>query len=390
MYLREPLRPVRWRLPLLLGVLAGLIHPYLAVMALMVIGALAVRRLLERSDPWPRRLATATTPMMAMLLGLIVGWWSAGLLSLPGTDDLTSTGIDQYSMNVLGPIAPAGWSSLLPELPLASDLQKFEGFQYLGAGILALALLAVAAAVRAGLFNWKAGVPLMLVVMAAAVYSLSPRITLGASVIVDYMTPALSPLGMFRATGRFFWPATYAIVAGAIGVIASVLTPRLAGGVLLAAIALQWVDLNGHYDTLRQGTHSDAFHTWPERLQSDAWHAILPHYDRVLLYPPEQCSEPATAFQPIAVLAATHGLSINTGHVARRDREVIGASCRQLNADYKAGAVADDAVYLLHPGLVEGFRAVAQKPVVCAALDGIPLCVTAHSYERWKTAAEFR
>jgi len=160
--------------------------------------------------------------------------------------------------------------------------------------------------------------------------------------------------------------------------------------VLLAAIVLQWVDLSAHYKELRDGTHSDAFHSWPERPGAEAWHALLPHYDRVVLVPPEQCAPPAAPFQPIAVLAGTYGLSINTGHVARYDRTAMLAACRQLNADYRGGVVADDAVYVLHRGLVEGFRANAERPVVCAELDGLPVCVTAQSYEAWKAAVEFR
>lgn len=390
MYFRESIRPVTWRVPLVYGLLAGLIHPYLAAMGLSIVGALALRRLWERRDPLMPRLWIAALPVLATIAGLIVGWWSAGLLSLAGTDDLTSTGIDQYSMNMLGPIAPAGWSRLLPELPLASDLQKFEGFQYLGAGLLALALVALITAVRTRQFSWRAAVPLLIVVVAGAIFALSPRVTLGSSVVIDVTTPAMSRLGMFRATGRFFWPAAYALVVVAVGVTSSGMSSRAARAVLLAAIALQWVDISGHYQTLREGTHSDEFHAWPERLKSDKWHAILPHYARVLLYPPEQCSPPATAFQPIAVLAAMHGLSINAGHVARHDREAVGAACRQLNVDYRSGVVADDAVYLVHRGLLEPFRTNAQRPVVCAEIDGIPVCVTAQSYEPWRAAVEFR
>jgi hypothetical protein len=390
MYLRESQRPVGWGMPLVYGLVGGVVHPYLAVMGFALIGALGLRRLLERTEPAARRLLSAATPLVGMMGGLVAGWWCAGLLSLSGTDDLTSTGIDQYSMNLLGPIAPAGWSSLLPELPLASDLQKFEGFQYLGAGILALTAIAVALIARRPLVNWKAAIPLLLVAIVGAVYSLSPRVTLGAAVIADYWTPAMAPLGMFRATGRFFWPATYALVTVVVGVVTSVMTPRLALATLVAAIGLQWVDLSAHYQTLRQGTHSDEFHAWPGRLTSEVWHAMLPHYARVLLIPPEQCSEPATAFQPVAVLAGTYGLSINTGHVARLDRELIFAACRRLNDDYKSGTVADDTVYVLHRGLVGGFRENARRPVVCAELDALPVCVTADSYEAWKSAAGFR
>jgi uncharacterized protein (DUF779 family) len=44
----------------------------------------------------------------------------------------------------------------------------------------------------------------------------------------------------------------------------------------------------------------------------------------------------------------------------------------------------------VNESLLEVFRANAQKPVVCTVLDGIPVCVTANTYEQWKEAAELR
>jgi hypothetical protein len=388
MYLRESIEPVGWRHHVALGALVGLIHPYLVAMVMLVLGALAVRRMLERSSPIARRTIEAAAPLLASALAIAAGWWSSGLFSVSGGDEFLSTGLDQFSMNLLGPIAPVGWSSLMPELPLASEFQAFEGFQYLGAGILVLTMVAGGTALARPAISWRAALPLFIAVLFGAVYALSPRVTLGTQVVIDYMHPALSRLAVFRATGRFFWPAAYALIAVSIGVAASRLKPRTALVILVAAIAIQFGDLYGHYASLRASTHSDAFHTWQQPLQSPAWHALMPHYKHLLLYGPLQCGPAPVDFPQPALLAGTYGLSINTGHAARESRSARIDYCAQLKRDFDAGVVSDDAVYLVHKGLLDAFRVNAKKPIVCTELDGIPVCVSARTYKAWKGVAE--
>jgi hypothetical protein len=222
------------------------------------------------------------------------------------------------------------------------------------------------------------------------VYALSPRVTFGSQVVVDYMHPALSRAAVFRATGRFFWPAAYALLAVSIAVVASRLKPRTAFMILCAAVAVQFVDLYGHYISLRSGTHSDEFHRWPQPLQSPVWHALLPHYKHLILYGPLECGAAPVDFPQPALLAGMYGLSINTGHAAREGRDARIHYCAQLKRDFDAGVVSDEAVYLVHTALLDGFRANAKKPIVCTILDGIPVCVAASTYEVWKGAAELR
>jgi hypothetical protein len=390
MYWRESIAPVGWGHHVALGALAGLIHPYLAAMVMLVIVALGVRRMLEGSTPIGRRVLNAAAPLLAAVLALAVSWWSSGLFLVYGGDQFLSSGLDEFSMNLLGPIAPVGWSRLMPELPVTGDSQAFEGFQYLGAGILGLALVACGTALIRPEISWRAALPLFAAVLLGAVFALSPRVTLGKHVVIDYMHPALLPLAAFRATGRFFWPAAYALLAVSIGVVASRLKPRTALVVLLAAITVQVTDLYGHYISLRTGTHSDQFHTWAQPLQSPAWHALLPRYKQLLFYGPEQCGlAPVDLAQP-ALLAGMYGLSINTGHAARESRSARIDYCAQLKRDFDAGVISDDAVYLVHEALLDGFRANAKKPIACTVLDGIPVCVAASTYEAWKGAAEAR
>jgi hypothetical protein len=332
----------------------------------------------------------AAQPVVSLTAGLVGGWWCSGLLSLSGADDLTSTGLDLYSMNLLGPIASVGWSRFLPPVPVASQVQEFEGFQYLGLGLLALIpMAAVMAMTRRGL-PWRRIAPLVVVAVGMAVYSLSPRVTLGPDTLFDYSTPALDRLAIFRATGRFFWPATYALVSLAIW--SSVTRFRESGAALIlaGALVLQVADISPHWMTLRETAHSEAFHSWPRTMNSPVWQGMLPHYRHIIFYPPEQCGPAPVPFLHAAVLAGTHKLSLNTGHLARRNQAATAHYCAQVSSDFNAGLVRDDAVYLLNRELTERFRANAKQPVVCAALDAIDTCVTASSYQGWSTLADFR
>ena len=387
LYFREATRPASLGECAALGLIAGLIHPYLAVMALAVVVALSLRRLMRDHTSIASKVRSAALPVFGCLAGLIAGWWTSGLLSIPGASDLISVGLSQYSMNVLSPIAPAGWSLLLPEVPLANEFQSFEGFQYLGAGLLALLPVAVGLVLWRRDWQWRTVIPLTLVCAISAVYALSPRVTVGSRVLIDLTSPALERLAVFRVTGRFFWPAAYAIVAFLIWAVVTRLRPAAALAVLSAAIGLQLLDVGAHYETVRTTAHSDAFHAWPQSLQSPLWRTALPHYRRLLMYPPEQCGPAPMPYIQPAFLAANFGLSINTGHPARANRAARRAYCQQLGQDWERGVVADDAVYLLSPAWLQLFRDAARQPVICTDIDRMPVCVTEASYAQWRPDA---
>jgi hypothetical protein len=371
-----------------LGLVAGLIHPYLAAMVFAIVAATTARRLFGNAA-FIRRVWLAAQPLLALSAGLFIGWWCSGLLSLSGADDLASTGLDLYSMNLLGPFASAGGSRFLPQLAVASQLQDFEGFQFLGLGLLMLIPVAALRGLRPGL-PWRHILPLALVALAMAIYSLSPRVTFGPDTILDYSTPALDRLAIFRATGRFFWPATYTLLSLALWSVVTHLRGSIAAALLVAALGVQVADVSTHWVTLRDTAHSDAFHTWPRTMPSQVWEVMLPYHRHIIFYPPEQCGPAPVPFLNAAVLAGTYGLSVNTGHVARRDQAASARYCAQMGKEFNAGLVRDDTVYLLHPDLVQRFRGIATRPVVCAELDDNPTCVSAASYHQWASLAEFR
>jgi hypothetical protein len=362
----------------------GLVHPYLAVMTMALLGAAAA----GARAAWPLRARS----MAAALTATVAGWWLSGLFSGADVESLATEGLGHYSMNLLSPISPTGgWSRLLPEWPRATTGQDYEGFQYLGLGLLAL----TAAAVR---IRWTtpgadtqtrpAFGALVLVAVAMAIFALSPRVTLGRAVLMDLSGPVADRFAVFRATGRFFWPMGYLLVIGVVSTVVTRARPQTALLLLGAAAALQMVDLNGAHLERRRNAHDPAFHAWNQIMVSAAWTAALPHYDHLVLYPPPQCGPSPVPYEPAAYLAGIHGLTINAGGVARPDESARTAYCHDLGDAVKAGRVDARSFYVMMPSQVAALRAVAAPPVVCGVIDALSVCVTAQSYQRWRDAAQ--
>jgi Family of unknown function (DUF6311) len=382
LYFRSTPTPSRgWGSHLGLALCAGLLHPYLAVMTMAVLGAVLVR---DHTALAIGRFAAATSVLLA-------AWWASGLFTVSGAENFASEGIGYYSMNLLSPITPSGWSSVLPALPTATGGQAYEGFQYFGAG--ALGLIAVAAglvAIRPGDIRWGLVTPLLLVSLACAVYALSPRVTLGSEVVLDWWTPALDRWALFRATGRFFWLLAYLAVAGALAVVVSRLPHAVAASLLSAGLLLQLIDLHGAHAERRATTRSDEFHAWHSALPSPVWHNVLPHYDHIVLVPARQCGSAPIGFEAPAFLAGLHGLTINSAEVARFNESARRSYCARLEGEIAAGAVADNKLYILDATHAAALRAAAQQPVVCGTIDAALVCVTADSYASWRDQAHLQ
>ena len=204
-----PAGPRHWTV---LALVAGLVQPYLAAMVLGIAAAALVG-----SSPWP--LARRARTLAATIAAMAVGWWLSGLFILGGGDTFTEGGLGYFSMNLLAFVTPLGWSRFLPAVPVAGPGQEGEGFLYLGAGVLALVVLAVSLAVAARRSHrptapriWPPLVVAAAVVM--AIFALSPVVTFGSRVILDLNGPWAAPLATFRSSGRFAWPLAYVLVCG--------------------------------------------------------------------------------------------------------------------------------------------------------------------------------
>ena len=365
-----------------LSLVSGLVHPYLAVMVVAMLLALWAKRTI--AGGWIAA-ADGGTHFIAAAGAVLVGWWTSGLLTIATADDLSTVGFGQFSSNLLGVVNPGPRSRFLPALPWFSVEQEWEGFHYLGAGLLMVCGIAAIRAVRVARRVELASLPLAIVLLGLTAFSLSPRVTFGDRVVLD-LIPYVGDTSVFRATARFFWPMTYALVAAAIGSLAVLLTRRAAAALLIGALVLQVSDLASWYVSLHRGFHDAAFLQSKAPRTSAAWADLLPHFQHLRLYLPSFCDgPPPLALADAAYLAGLHGLALNDGFAARTPAGKLALECERLRQELARGTIDARTVYVVAPALVSEFQTHA-RATTCRTIDGVAVCVPAASADRLPVA----
>jgi hypothetical protein len=373
---------LRWREWATIGLLAGMIQPYLAAMALALLGATA---LATAAAPVARRAGALAASMAATVLG----WWLSGLFTLTEGGALSAEGLGVFSMNLLAFVSPAGWSRVMPALPIAGVGQEVEGFHYLGLGL--LLLVGAAAALRLGRAaqRWPAIWPRPIVAVAALMtaFAICPRVTFGATVLVDLTGPWAAPLALFRSSGRFVWPLTYLLVTWTIVTVARRLSAAAVPWTLAAVVAVQVADLQHIYRDRRQATHDPAFYAWEQPFRSERWPQIARHYRHVVLAPPPQCRPAPLPLSPVIRFAAEHRLTVNSGVLSRHEERARARYCETLADDVDAGRLDAQSLYLVPADRAAAIRAARPGAVVCGVIDAVTVCSSAATYASWRDLA---
>lgn len=344
-------------------------HPYHLAPVAACLGAGVLSEVLQRRErAWIHAAITAAAFAAAVALASwVLGYGGVGQSGGGGA-------LGVYSMNVLGALWPqastlAGqkWDGVWFTGTLQIPGQTYEGYNYLGAGVLLVALfgvawcgLGLARGQRPDAAAWRRFGPLVAALLVLTAYAIGPRPYFGPWLMFDIGRPMGlfgAIVGLFRCHGRFFWIVGYAILAFGVVQVDRLESARLRIGLLVAALVLQVADMS----QMIRGVHSVLVRT-------------TPYYDTVLRTDPAFEGRP-WRFQPVIECATNvdawatvqlshlalrrHGTS-NSGPVARA--LVVGCdveAAAKVNAapgDRTITAVIGDPVE--KPAL---FEAVAQR-----------------------------
>ena len=191
-------------------ILAYLTNIYLFAMVGTVWACAIIQRRLDRLATTRGALGTAAlTVALVMTVSALSGQFGTG----------TSLPFDYYgyhSMNLLSPIMPQE-SGLLPGLGGVIDATggQYEGFNYLGLGLLLASLIAWPVEVTWLRQNLKRHAALFVAFAALTAFAISHRVFAGHWLLFELPLPHYinQVFGIFRSSGRFFWPIAYAQMA---------------------------------------------------------------------------------------------------------------------------------------------------------------------------------
>jgi hypothetical protein len=369
----------RRKIPLwsLLLSLAALIHAYLCAMAIAVWLADAIRRYVFKLTP-PRKLGAEVAIVSACLIAVMT---FAGYFISTG---VTAGGFGVFRMNLWAFFDPSTiWSSLYSDPYRGGD---YEGFAYLGAGMLILSAIALAAfAVRRKPLhvNRHAVMPLAILAALFIGYAVSDHIAFGPHELFHYRFPAFLRRisSTFRVSGRFGWPVVYLIELVVLAVLFSQLKTekRLVSWILFGALALQAYDVSNSARVLQEGWNRP----YSTPLKAGFWNEAAKRYKHIaLVYPTEDTQDVGS----LMLFASDHRIGVNGGTIARIDPVKLAALQDDLRQSVAQSSYRNDTLYVVlradlweeavdkytggFKGIVDGYRVVAPNWDGCSSSCG--------------------
>ena len=209
------------------------IHPYF-LPPVMVCALLAAVERGRVAHAWGRAALDFLAAMAAAVLGGVL----CGAIGAGG--GLSRGGYGEFSMNanaLWNPSSRGGytWSRLLPVLP--QQTSQYDGFNYLGLGVLALLAAALVLAAAACLRRpaavrgwWGRNWPVAAACAFLTAFALSNRVTWGMAGFTLPLPKALLALcGIFRSSGRMFYLVAACMLTWAVYAVRAALQRRPRG-----------------------------------------------------------------------------------------------------------------------------------------------------------------
>ncbi len=373
------------------GLAAG-VHVYLAAMTLTLALALAFRVWRMDKHLTGSRAGAWAAALLATPLGVMAlfGYFTSATTPAPG--------FTTYSANLLTLVDSGGLSRFLPAIPVGSG--QYEGFGYLGLGVIVTGLAALVALKKKGEKPLvpRSAWPMVIACLLMGLFALSSAVHLAQVRVVSYRAlfegPGAPLAQTFRSPGRFIWPLHYLAILGTVAGLLRVLRhrPGWAAGALGLAAAVQVLEMPPE---LCCGARF-APQMKPLPGGTATWNLATGDYQHVVLYPPlmvdgagRGCDTPSFEpheAAPFGWQAYLSGMTFNSGYVSRVDAPRVQAYCEQLKQELQQGRFSPDSIYVIHAKAAPGFQEQASGRATCGTLDGVLVCVAAEKSGAFRDA----
>jgi len=259
-------------------------------------------------------------------------------------NDPSLGGLGHFSANINTFINPQGWSRFIKDLPLATEGQ-YEGFAYLGLGIILFVFIVISQLFQKNMFDLKlfkkqTVFPVLGVLLSFALFSLSPTITFFQYKLFTY--PVIEPFkylwNIFRATGRMTWPILYIIIIFCVWW--AIIQFSVKKSVLFLSIFLliQWIDLKPSF--INKGNLYKTKVTWQTELSSPVWENLANEYKHIFFM------TKYTKLYSFLDLAVRHKITVNDAYLARSNQRMINGNKDKEEIYLINNGPRDDTIYV--------------------------------------------
>lgn len=351
-----------------------LVHGYIAVMVTLIFLTSILDALIKNR----LTIGDFTKGLFVCTPGVLISLWISGYFMIGQTGLNSGWPNWLWKMDLLQPLNFAGWSHSLSWLQ-ENQVGNLEGFAYLGVWPIALGLIALAinrGSLNPIFENARNNPSLSLLLFAFFLFSLSNKVTLGRKEF-NYQIPSFIEgyYGVFRASGRFFWPVYYLIIITALCLLKNSIKERYAIVLLGMSLTFHIVDTEKYWGNISRINHERKIDEKFVGLKDSRWDELLYNRKSILVIPitsqlPRIPSCPT--FEKIGYLAMRKNISTNCVYLNRYDSNKIQESKLRLEMSLESGTLKADSLYILTQQDIERFKSSFLKyGVVFESVDGL-------------------
>lgn len=321
-----------------------LLQTYFLLMVMPFFAAALLQAFFERRI----KLFSAALSSAIVFSSILLIAFISGMIG-PGSVKGTSWGFGYYSMNLLSPFIPP--RAHLPAF-IAQHIKydptgyswdatggQYEGYNYLGAGVLFLLFIQLTAFFPLAKQIIKKHLFLIFALACLTLLALSNQIYLGNRLI--FSTHDRHWLDFFRTSGRLFWPIYYVLMIALVLGIFKRFSIKTARSIIFIAVIAQLLDTT----LLRTNMIAAISNGYPQVLNNKAWNELLAEHQFVEQYPSFQCGGWAKDWpdnnsnMEFLTLAAKQNKPINSAYLARTSRSCIDETADKVNVKLKNGGL---------------------------------------------------
>ncbi|MFP1930494.1 DUF6311 domain-containing protein [Lonsdalea quercina] len=319
--------------------ISALVHAYILAMVLsMWIANLINKILIERKITRSHIFHIILTISFLLFLMYAVGYFNIS----GGTE---SDGFGFYKINlnsIFNPLFPS-FSSIITPMPSGGG--DYEGLNYLGAGIITMAVISL---LRIPLNRkaidglYKRNVTFIVFCILLTIFSLSCNIDLGSENIVHLKYPEYFDgfTSTFRSSGRFFWTVFYTIIAVVLVINFRVFDKKTAIFIAIICAAVQLYDAKALFPEMKYKYTLKYSIPQPSSAISSG---ILQGKKYLIAVPPESFNP---EWKEWAYFVSTHDMHMNFGYFARYSKELWEKQSSELYEKINSGKLNNESVYM--------------------------------------------
>ena len=252
---KKDMKKLPWQMILLATLTIG-IHPYFLPMVMIFVLLIVIEAVIRRHD-WKRIIGYVGCVFGSPIaMGLVIGVIGTGVENTRG-------GYGIFGMNLNSLINPRSyggfqWSKVLPQR--AQILHNYDGFNYLGLGVLLMLLWCT------GLFlirllreksyihqvreTLRRNIPFILCMAFMTIFAVSSTVAWDEKVLFEIPLPQFirSLCDIFRASGRMFYPVYYTIYVMLISYLLASHKKIIGTLVLCGFVSIQMIDMSAVFE----------------------------------------------------------------------------------------------------------------------------------------------